>query len=228
MRLFCFPYAGGSASIYRTWQESFPSTIEVCSVELPGRGKRLAEKPFSNLAKLVEVAAQALLPFFDVPFAFFGHSMGALIGYELAQLIRSEREIAPRNLFVSGHGAPHLPGTHVTYNLPEDEFIVQLRHLNGTPEEVLEHPELMKLLIPLLRADFEVVETYVAAQYQPLECPITCFGGINDTEVPRENLEAWSEHTTMAFSLHMFPGDHFFLHAAQAHLIRIIVQGLIR
>ncbi|HZT60922.1 MAG TPA: alpha/beta fold hydrolase [Pyrinomonadaceae bacterium] len=226
VRLFCFPYAGGSAAIYRSWHEGFPQTVEVCPIQLPGRGTRFREKPFTNLTALVGEMAQALLPHFDRPFAFFGHSMGSLISYELARLLREGRAIAPCHLFVSGRSAPHLASRNVTYNLPEDEFIAELRRLNGTPREVIEHPELMKLMIPLMRADFEMCETYSASQGRPLDCPVTAFGGDGDEEVPREEIEAWHRHTTGPFSLHMIPGDHFFLQTSRPRLTHIIAREL--
>lgn len=227
MCLFCFPYAGGGASIYRNWQKSFPATIEVCPVQLPGRIERVREPPFSQIKPLVEATAEALLPFFDKPFAFFGHSMGAIIGYELANLLRREKKATPIHLFVSGHSAPHLRNRPViSYNLPDDEFVEEVRRLKGTPEEVLEHPELLALMIPLLRADFEVCETYSSSNAPPLNCPITAFGGTEDEGVPREKIEGWREHTNGPFSMHILLGDHFFINTQQSAIVRKIVRDL--
>jgi medium-chain acyl-[acyl-carrier-protein] hydrolase len=229
MRLFCFPYAGGGASIYRNWQESFPPSIEVCPVQLPGREARLSEPPFTDIATLVEAAAQALRPLFDKPFAFFGHSMGALIGHELAHLLRRDKAVAPAHLFVSGRRAPRFTSREaITYSLPDGEFIDELRRLNGTPKQVLEHSELMSFMGPLLRADFEVCGTYSYSHKQLLECPITAFGGISDNELPREMIEAWREYTSGPFSMRMLPGDHFFLHTARAEITQTIVRDLTR
>jgi medium-chain acyl-[acyl-carrier-protein] hydrolase len=229
MRLFCFPYAGGGASIYRSWQESFPTSIEICPVQLPGREARLSEPLFTNITTLVAAAAQALYPFFDRPFAFFGHSMGALIGYELAHLLRRDKSIAPAHLFVSGRRAPHFKGKEAnTYSLPDGEFVDELRRLNGTPRQVLEHSELMSFIGPLLRADFQICGTYSHSHKQLLECPITAFGGISDNESPREKIEAWREYTSGPFSLRMLPGDHFFLHTAQPDIISTITRDLLR
>lgn len=227
-RLFCFHYAGGSASVFRNWQASFPPAVEVCPVQLPGRASRLREKPFTDPSELVAAAAQALRPLFDRPFAFFGHGMGSLISYELTLLLRRENGITPRRLFVSGRGAPRIKSRDVTYDLPEDEFIAELRRLNGTPQEVLENRELMNLMLPLLRADFQICETYSATPDRPLDCPITAFGGLDDPETPREDIEAWREYTTAGFSLHMFPGGHFFLHEAQPRLTQLIARELSR
>lgn len=229
MRLFCFPYAGGGASIYRNWQENFPASIEVCPVQLPGREARLREPLFTDIATLVESTAQALLPFFDKPFAFFGHSMGALISYELAHLLRKDKAAVPAYLFVSGHRAPRFKSREsVTYSLPDGEFFDELRRLNGTPKQVLEHSELMAFIGPLLRADFEICGTYLYSQKSPLECPITAFGGISDNELPREKIEAWREYTSGPFSMRMLPGDHFFLHTAQPEMILTIARQLLR
>lgn len=229
MRLFCFPYAGGGAVIYREWHKSFPQTIEVCPVQLPGHGERMKDPPFTQIKPLIEATAEALLPFFNKPFAFFGHSMGALIGYELAQLLRREKAAAPTHLFVAAHSAPHLKNRGIiSYNLPHDEFIEELRRLKGTPQQVLDHPELMELMAPLLRADFEICETYPISTAPPLDCPMIALGGIDDVEVPPDRIESWREHTTGPFSFHILPGDHFFIHTAQADIIRIVVREMSR
>jgi medium-chain acyl-[acyl-carrier-protein] hydrolase len=227
MRLFCFPYAGGGAVIYRDWHKSFPQTIEVCPVQLPGRGGRMREPPFTQIRPLVEATAEALLPFFDKPFAFFGHSMGALISYELTQFLRTEQVAAPLLLFVGAHSAPHLRNREaITYNLPRDEFLEELRRLKGTPQQVIDHPELMEIMTPLLRADFEVCETYPGSTAPPLDSSIIAFGGLDDVEVPREKMEAWREHTTGQFALHIMEGDHFFIHTSQTDIISIVVHEM--
>ena len=223
IRLFCFPYAGGGATIFRTWQSGLPSEVEVCPVQLPGRGRRLTEAAYTNVHTLVQGLAQGLFPFLDKPFAFFGHSMGATISFELARYLRREHHLMPRHLFNSGRRAPHVPGTQAhTYNLPDDEFLATLHDLKGTPREALEQPELMELLLPLLRADFELSETYTYLDGPLLDCPMSIYGGQQDDEVPREHLEAWGEFTTGAVSLKMFPGDHFFVNTAQTALLRTL------
>ena len=226
-RLFCFPYAGGAALIYRDWPAGLPADVELCAVQLPGRGNRLREPAFTRLRPLVETLADELLPFLDRPFAFFGHSMGASIGFELARGLRRARTLEPVHLFVSGRRPPHVPSTERhTYELPEPELIEELRQLNGTPKEVLEHPEIMQLLLPLLRADFELVQTYAYEPEPPLACPVSVFGGLQDTEADRELLEQWREQTAAEFSLQMFPGDHFFLHTSRPLLLQSISRKL--
>lgn len=223
LRLFCFPYAGGGANIYRSWAAGVPVNVDVCPVEFPGRGSRLREPPFTRITRLVEALVESLSSYFDRPFVFFGHSMGAIIGFELARLLRKEGREGPTHLFVSGCRAPQWPRKiSSTYDLPEAEFLAELRRLNGTPKEVFEHEELLQLTMPLLRADFEMVDTYRYSAESPLDCPITAYGGLQDIEVAREQFEGWREQTTGRFLLRMLPGDHFFLHAAQPLLLRTL------
>lgn len=227
LRLFCFAYAGSSASIFRLWSDSLPTTIEVCPIELPGRGSRLRLAPFTRLDTLVSAIAQALLPYLDKPFAFFGHSMGGLISFELARLLRTEHGLVPFHLFISGRRAPQIPAlSPPIHALPEPAFLEELRLLDGTPKAVLENAELMQLLLPTLRADFAVIETYVYAAEPALDCPITAFGGLQDSSVSCDDLEAWREQTSASFSRQMFPGNHFFLHSAQPLLLMNLSQEL--
>lgn len=227
LRLFCFPYAGGMAANFSRWHLSLPPTIEVCPVQLPGRGKRIRETPFKDVRSLVKAAAVELLPYFDKPFAFFGHSMGGLIAFELARHLRYEYNLKPARLFISGRRAPQIPSEAApTYNLPEAEFVEALRNLEGTPAEVLEHPELRHLMLPLLRADFSVCETYVYQAEPPLDCPISVFGGLQDRDVQRKHLEHWGTQTTTPITLRMLPGGHFFINTQEQLLLRVLSQEL--
>ncbi len=229
LRLFCFPYAGGGALAYRQWAASMPEEIDVLPVQLPGRDRRLREPPFTRVEPLVEALARGLESYLDRPFAVFGHSMGALIGYELVQRLRRDRGLEPAHLLVSARSAPQLPpDPDEDYKLPDPELIERLREFNGTPAEVLEHPELMELMLPLLRADFELNDTYEPVAHSPLECPVTAFGGLEDQETPRDELEAWSEVTGGTFRLRMFPGDHFYLNEHRSRLIQAVVEDLLR
>lgn len=227
VRLFCFPYAGGGALIYNSWSEGLSDNIEVCPVQLPGRGSRMGEPAYTHVAPLVRTLSHVIGPFLDKPFAFFGHSMGAVIAFELAQHLRREHGFEPVHLFVSARRAPHLPvsGSPI-YDLPEPEFLEELRRLNGTPREVLEHRELMSLMLPTIRADFSICQTYDYMPKPPLDCPITAFGGLQDGDVTREQLEAWRNHTSDEFSLRMVPGDHFYLQTARPHLLSVISRNL--
>lgn len=226
--MFCFPYAGGGASAYRGWAGSLPPDVEVCPVQLPGRESRLREAPFERPEPLIKATADALQPYFkDLPFVFFGHSMGAMISFELARELRRRGQALPLHLFVSGRRAPQVPDLEEPIHaLPEPEFIVKLRELNGTPEEVLQHAELMKLLIPVLRSDFAVNETYVYTEEEPLDPGISCFGGLGDKEVSRDDCAVWKEQTRGRFRLRMLPGDHFFIHGAKDMVLESVARDL--
>ena len=227
LRLFCFPYAGGGVTAFRAWPEYLPHNLEVQTLELPGRETQLRLPSFLRVEPLVRAIADALKDYMDRPFAFFGHSMGALVSFELARLLRREHATEPRALFVSGRRPPQLPIEPPTYDLPEPEFIEELRRMGGTPEEVLNHPELLTLLLPTLRSDFELCQTYSYTEEPPFSFPITAFGGLNDQFVPREEMDKWREQTTGPFQLRMFPGDHFFLHSSQALLLQMLSRDLV-
>ncbi len=228
VRLLCFPYAGGGAMVYRDWTTGMPAEIDVLPVQPPGREQRMREKAFTRMEALVDALVPALLPYLDRPFAFFGHSMGAVIGYEVAHRLRRDRGLAPVLLAVSARRAPHLPPErHEDYKLPDPELRERLREMNGTPAAVLENPELMELMLPLIRADFELNDTYRPAARPPLECPVAAYGGVADEEVSRQDLEAWRELTRGPFELRMFPGDHFFLHPEQRTLTDVLARDLL-
>lgn len=226
-RLFCFPYAGGSALIYRQWANYLPLQVDVCPVQLPGRGHRLRETPLKRMSSLVALIAQEIRPLLNSPFAFFGHSMGATIAFEIARLLRRERALQPLHLFVSGRSAPQVGDTdRPTYNLPEPELIKDLRRLNGTPPKVFNEPDMLKVMLPLIRADFEVVQTYTYDEEPALDCPITIYGGLQDQEVKRENLNAWCAQTTAPCTVRLFPGDHFFINATRELLLETLTRDL--
>lgn len=229
LRLFCFPYAGGSAQSYHDWQRRLPQDVELCAAQLPGRGRRIREAPLPSIAANVEQLASDIVPLLDVPFAFFGHSMGALLAFELARRLRDDAAPTPALLFASGCAAPHLPRrTREMHALPDQELIAELQRLNGTPPEVLEHPELMQMLMGFLRADFEAVETYRYSPGPPLTCPISALGGLRDPDVRRAELEAWRDHTAGDCAVRMFDGDHFFTHQVEPLLLEVIAWELAR
>jgi medium-chain acyl-[acyl-carrier-protein] hydrolase len=227
LRMFCFPYAGGGASIYRGWSGLLPGDIEVCPVQLPGRESRLRDQPFDRPEPMIAAIADVLKSYQDLPFVFFGHSMGAMISFELAREMRRRGWKLPQHIFVSGRRAPQLPPRdEPIHDLPEAEFLEELRELNGTPEEVLQHTELMKLLLPILRADFAVNETYVYTEEEPFDFGISAFGGLGDVEVTREDVEAWRPHTRGKFRLRMLPGDHFFINATKDLVLEAVARDL--
>jgi len=226
LRLFCLPYAGGSANIFRHWAKRLPAETEVCGVQLPGRGGRLMEPPYTRLEPLIQILARELLPYFDKPFAVFGHSLGALLIFELVHHLRREYQIEPCRMFVSGRRPPQIPDDAPSHQLPESEFLADLRRLNGTPKEILEHSELMDLMLPVIRADFAINEKYQYSARPPFTFPLTVFGGTEDENVGRDLLVAWSVHTTEELTLHMIPGDHFFIDSQQRLLLDLISREL--
>jgi surfactin synthase thioesterase subunit len=228
LRLFCFHYAGGGASVFRDWQGIVPAEIEICPVQLPGRESRLRDPALTRVEPLIDNLTRVLEPFLDLPFAFFGHSMGAILSHELALRLRALEKPLPAHLLLSARRAPHRPEKDKPiHDLPEEEFKQELRELDGTPEAVLEHPELMELLSPVLRADFAVCETHEHQAQEPLTLPISVFGGLGDEKVDRQDLEAWRQYTTGSFKLRMFAGNHFFLQdAAKADLLRCLCEDL--
>lgn len=227
LRLFCFHHAGGGALSFRPWLNDLPSSVEVCLIELPGRGTRMKEALFTQFEPLIQALEKALLPSLNKPFVFFGHSMGAAVSFELARRLYQNYRLTPLHLYVSGHRAPQIPDPEPPiHNLPEPAFLNELRRYNGTPKEVLDNSELMELLVPILRADFAVLENYLYTPSAPLDCSITAFGGLQDWKVTRENLAAWQQQTNGAFSLQMFPGDHFFVYSSQSLLLQRLCKEL--
>jgi medium-chain acyl-[acyl-carrier-protein] hydrolase len=227
LRLFCFPYAGGGASVFRNWPDGLPADVEVCPVQLPGRGTRLMESPFSQLSFLVEALSEALLPLLDRPFALFGHSLGSLVSFELARNLEARHRARPVRLIVSAGPAPQIPHRGLPiHTLPDEEFSTELRRLNGTPEDLLNHNELMDIVLPSLRADFALYESYQYSWGPPLSCPISTYGGLNDRRVSHRDLEAWRDQTLSSFSIRMFPGDHFYLKTTETLVLQALSREL--
>ncbi len=222
VRLFCFPHAGGGASAYRAWTKD--PAMGVVPVQLPGRENRMREAPLLSMKEVVEQAAEAVLPYAGQPYAFFGHSLGARVAFELARHMRREGRPLPCHLFVSGSRAPEIPEPSPLHELEEDEFFAALSRYGGTPQSLLDNKELMKLFLPLLRADFTVDETYVYQEEEPLPVPFTAFRGSDDPEATMEEMEGWGRHTARGFSLCEIPGDHFYL----THAAPLLLSGIRR
>jgi acyl transferase domain-containing protein/surfactin synthase thioesterase subunit len=233
LRLFCLPYGGGGASAFRTWADGLPSGVEVCAIQLPGREERLQEAPIDRLEPLVEALVPGLLPYLDRPFAFFGCSMGALLGFELARYLRRHHGRGPSHLFAAAFTAPHLPNT-LLGRIDERLFDVdasgaELERLASggfLPEPLLRSEAMRRALLPVLGADFRVVRGYAYREEEPLDCPISALGGQRDRDVPRSELAAWFEHTRSAFRLHMFPGAHLFMESDREELLRVLSAEL--
>ena len=230
MRLICVPYAGVGAAVYRPWRGAFSAEIEVLALQMPGRENRLGEAPFSRLEPLVATASAAIRPYLDVPFAVFGHSVGGLIAFELARHLRATEGLEPVHLFVSGRRAPHLAPRHSAIaHLPDSEFVSEVnRRYGGIPLELLSEPELLALFLPGLKADVALFEGYRYESREPLTCPMSVFGGVQDAEATPADLAGWRQLTSGAFGVRMFPGGHFFLRSAHADVVRQVATDLAR
>lgn len=229
VRLICLPYAGGGASVFSQWPKVLPANIELWAVQLPGRETRLREKPYRQISSLIEDLAEVLLPHLnEKPFAFFGHSLGALLGFELTRYLRQQAAVQPLHLFVSGRRAPHLSDSQSSlHHLPDNAFIqgVQQRY-GGIPAIILQDPELLNLFLPILKADFELLESYSYVDDHPLDCSISAFGGYEDNQATQLELTHWHGHTRHAFNLTMLPGNHFFIQTARVQLIETLITML--
>jgi medium-chain acyl-[acyl-carrier-protein] hydrolase len=229
LRLLCIPHGGANASIFRSWHLALPKEVEVYGIQLPGHGNRISEPLFTALPDIVAHLGPALAPLLDRPFAFFGHSMGALIGFEISRWLRRYRQISPVHLFVSGRRAPQMPNPEPPSYLMDDlDFLCEIRKLNGTPPEILAEPELLTLILPILRADTQVCETYQYINEAPLSCPITAFRGLADGEDSMSRMVGWREQTINRFSCRSLPGDHFFIHSSERELLTLLRVELSR
>lgn len=223
LRLICFPHAGGGAAAYRNWV--IPG-VAVCPIVLPGHEDRLGETPLNRLTDLVREISLALLAAHDRPFAFFGHSMGALLAFETARSLRREGRGGPVHLFVSGHEAPDLPeDDEPRHLLPDDALMAHLYDLGGTPAEVLAERELMELLLPTIRADYAVCETRVHREEPPLATPLTVLAGRLD-DIAQEELDAWWRHSEHPAGLHWFDGGHFYTQEHPREVCAVIAETL--
>jgi len=214
-RLYCFHHAGVGAAVYRPWLAGLPAELELVAVQLPGRANRLDEPPIDRMAALVDALQPALRADFDgKPFAFFGHSMGAVLAAEMARALQQHGAPGPQQLIVSGRRPPHWPSSDAPlHRLPDDAFVAEIqRRYGGIPAELLQHADVMALLLPSLRADIAALETHQPpAGRVPLDCALSVFGGSDDPLTPRAHLDGWRGETRGPFRVRVFPGDHFYL-----------------
>lgn len=228
VRLFCLPYAGGGASLFKPWAGLLPPAIQVCPIQLPGREERLGERLHTSLPRVVDELVPALLPLVDRRFALFGHSMGAVVAFELARELR-RLGAPPAWLFVAACRAPHRQAESTTrLSVLSDSMLVDAvqRKYGGIPDAVLQEPELLALLVPVLRADLSVFENYHYREEPSLECPISAFGGVHDRAVAEQDLWTWKEQTVGSFECRMLPGSHFFVKDSRAELLAVIAERL--
>ncbi len=227
LRLFGLPFAGGGSALYRQWPQRLPG-IDVVPIRLPGREARISEPAYSTMGPLVEALAAAMRPMLDRPYALFGHSLGGLISFELAHRLREFGLRQPNALIVSAYRSPELRSKRaIMHHLPEAEFIRELRDYGGLPEQILNFPELLQLMLPTVRADFSLIETYVYRERMPLEIPIFGFSGKEDQIVSTSEMVNWRDKTSAGFIANEIDGDHFFVVSHQEELTARVQQLLL-
>jgi surfactin synthase thioesterase subunit/uncharacterized protein YbdZ (MbtH family) len=222
-RLICFHHAGGGPSLFRNWQRYCPADVEILAIASPGREARLNEKPFDNMGQYVD-SLLAVLPT-DKPFAFFGHSLGAVISFELARQLHERGMPVPAHLFVSACPAPKLDPEPDPTPPPSDQALIEdITSMGGTPREILESPELLQMLLLPLRADYKLMDDYVVPRHCHVRFPVTAYSGTADKEVPLNDILAWEHWAERGFELRTFAGDHFYLKDHEDILIQDIVR----
>jgi len=225
-QLFCFSHAGGGPSFFRPWGACLQPEITVRRVLLPGRESRLEEPPFRCIADLVDPLCAALEQFLDRPYALFGHSMGAAVAYEVARRFSAAGTAGPSCLIVSGRKAPWLASQHRLSALPDEEFVAEVARLNGIPPQVLGEPELLSMLLPTLRADYELSETYRPLPGGRVDCPVVAYMSTSDPEAEYTEMLAWRKVTAGEFSIRVFHGDHFYLKGGRPDVLNAVREDL--
>lgn len=228
IRLFCFPYAGASAAVYRQWGADLPADIELCAVELPGHGARLREPALRSIPAIVEGVVTAIRPLLERPYALFGHSMGATLAYEVARALAAGGAPVPQLLAVSGRRPPWLadPATPLRH-LSDAGFVAEVdRRYGGIPAAIRNEPDVLALLLPSLRADIAALETHAVVAPAAFEFPVAAFGGNADPVTPAAHLEAWRGAAGAGFSVRTFSGGHFYLDAWRGELLAVL-RGLL-
>jgi acyl transferase domain-containing protein/surfactin synthase thioesterase subunit len=242
IRLIGFPYAGGSPTVFQPWSEELPKTLEMAAIQLPGRGARLKEDFYLSMEQLVDSLTPELIPYLDKPFIFFGHCLGGIQAFEVAQKLRKDYDLQPIHLFTAGSRAPQFynprqleidiqqfnHNTHAAnHELSEKQFIDMLREVNFANNQALfEDEETRNLMLPIIKADYQINNNYMYHAQSPLDIPITAFGGRVDPYVTGEQVLGWSEHTTAQFEVQFHPGDHYFMEVERSSMIQFVINQL--
>jgi medium-chain acyl-[acyl-carrier-protein] hydrolase len=227
LRLYCLPYAGGSAGVFRSWCDLLPADVDVWGVEYPGHGSRISEPLTDRINALAELTANAVAAESAVPYALLGHSMGSLVAFEMCHVLAARDAIMPTLLVAAGHRGPHLPASRPpVHAAPHAEFVSHLRELGATPPEVLESAELVDLMLPILRNDFRACERYRPPERPPLRTDIVVYGGLADADADRDALLAWKRETRCRFVLRLFPGGHFFVRECAGQVAATLQRDL--
>jgi medium-chain acyl-[acyl-carrier-protein] hydrolase len=228
IKVFGVPHAGRGASLFYPWASRLPEWVELSAVQLPGRETRISERPLTCLEDILEGILAEIAPQLDRPYVLFGHSMGALICFELARALRRRGAPLPIGLFVSGRRAPSLPNPDgIIHTLADQDFVDELtRRYNGIPQVVREHPEMMRVLVPIMRSDLTVIETYSFVAQPPLDLPVFLYGGRDDVQMTPASIEAWRAISAGDLTLRLFPGGHFYLQDDRERLLDVLAVDL--
>lgn len=229
VRLFCLPPAGGGAANYRKWAAALPAEVDIHRIQPPGRETRFREPFCKRPEDYVSTVARLVAAEPDRPYALFGHSMGALLAYEVAHQVRDQIGREPHHIFASAFRSPREERPPSIHQLPDPEFITQLRdRFGGVPDEVLKYPEVLEIMLPIVRADLALLSAYEYTARKPLRCPISAVGGRADPWVHEQDLRRWSALTTGPFAVHMVDGGHFYLDSALHELVGIVTRALLQ
>ncbi|MBO0656333.1 thioesterase [Streptomyces triculaminicus] len=227
LRLVCLPHAGGSASFYYPMASAVPHPVDVLAVQYPGRQDRRREPGITSIQALADEVTKALEPWTDQPLALFGHSMGATLAFEVARRLESRHGVVPAALFASGRRAPSRPRNEAVHRLGDDGLIAEIKALSGTDSHVLGDEELLRMVLPAIRADYRAAETYVYEPGEKLRCPVIGLVGDNDPKVTVDEARSWGDHTEGPFDFHIFDGGHFYLLHHRAAIIKMISDHLL-
>ncbi len=223
IRLFCFHYFGGAASVFSQWSNDLPPEIEVCPVQLPGRENRSYEQPFTQFVPLVETLAQVLIPYLNKPFAFYGHSMGSLIGFEVVHLLRKQYGYSPIHFLLGGCSAPQAFASKWKSRSFSEEVILKIMEI---PRQFQEDKQFMEYWMSTFRKDYQLLQSYIYSNKEPLDCPISAWGGEQDSLVSQDDISGWHQHTKSTFKQQMIPGKHLFLKSSRKLLLKAISLDL--
>ncbi|MFA0813800.1 thioesterase II family protein [Microbulbifer epialgicus] len=225
LRVFCFPYAGGSASIYTKWAEYFPPEVEIVAVQPPGRASRVFEKPYTDMESLVNELFQKLVHSMDIPYIFFGHSLGSRVAFELLNKINEHDIHLPVHFIASGSNPPDVYNKKSEiYRLSDAQFMIELEKFQGTSDEALQSNELMNILLPGIKADFEIANKYVFESMVKHKCDLTVLGGTHDKDVDSQSLHNWSKFFSGSSKVEMIDGDHFFIDSNRLKVVNEVVK----